>query len=91
LPSSTEGRDLQEKILMKSCPPPEQAQANPLDQAVHAQLARLPPAHEGSWWPALQDWLQQHASGRTAPPAMGAEARGCPVLEDAPGRYVLIP
>ena len=53
--------------------------------------ASATPAHEGSWWPALDHWLQQHASGRVAPPAMGAAAHGHPVLEDAPGRYVLIP
>ena len=49
------------------------------------------PEHEGSWWPALDDWLQQHASRRVAPPAMGNPANGYPVLDDAPGRYVLVP
>ncbi|MEO6321589.1 MAG: alpha/beta fold hydrolase [Polaromonas sp.] len=50
------------------------------------------PEHEGSWWPALDDWLQQHASSkRVAAPALGNAANGYPVLEDAPGRYVLVP
>ena len=48
------------------------------------------PKHQGSWWPALNDWLQQHASKRTDPPAMGNPARGYPALEDAPGAYVLV-
>ena len=49
------------------------------------------PEHQGSWWPALADWLQQQARGRTNPPMMGNPARGYPALEDAPGSYVLIP
>ena len=49
------------------------------------------PEHKGSWWPALDDWLRQHASRRVAPPAMGNPANGYPVLDDAPGRYVLVP
>ncbi|WP_084181340.1 PHA/PHB synthase family protein [Polaromonas glacialis] len=49
------------------------------------------PEHEGSWWPALDDWLQRHASERVAPPAMGSEAHDYPALEDAPGRYVMVP
>ncbi len=44
--------------------------------------------HEGSWWPAWQEWLQQHSSGDIAAPALGAPERGCPPLEDTPGRYV---
>ncbi|MEO7160306.1 MAG: alpha/beta fold hydrolase [Polaromonas sp.] len=54
-------------------------------QASHAE-------HEGSWWPALALWLQHHASSeRVKPPRLGNKARGYPVLEDAPGRYVLVP
>ncbi|NDP64730.1 alpha/beta fold hydrolase [Polaromonas sp.] len=48
------------------------------------------PAHEGSWWPALADWLQQHSGQRVAPPPMGNPARGYPALDDAPGHFVLI-
>jgi len=48
------------------------------------------PQYEGSWWPALADWLQRQASERVAPPAMGSKEHGYPALEDAPGRYVLV-
>ena len=48
------------------------------------------PAHEGSWWPALENWLQQHSGQRVAPPTTGNPARGYPALDDAPGHYVLI-
>jgi polyhydroxyalkanoate synthase len=48
------------------------------------------PTQEGSWWPAWEAWLQQHAGKRVAPPAMGNEAAGYTPLDDAPGRYVLI-
>ncbi|MDE2456394.1 MAG: alpha/beta fold hydrolase [Burkholderiales bacterium] len=42
------------------------------------------PVHEGSWWPAWQDWLVRHSAAvRVAPPA---EA---PSLGAAPGAYVL--
>ncbi len=50
------------------------------------------PEHEGSWWPALDEWLQRHASDeRVAPPPLGNTEQGYPALEDAPGRYVLVP
>jgi polyhydroxyalkanoate synthase len=45
--------------------------------------------HEGSWWPAWQGWLAAHSGSRVKPPAMGAPARGCAVIGDAPGTYVL--
>lgn len=47
-----------------------------------------PPA-EGSWWPAWADWLEQHTSGRTAPPSLGAPKKGYAPLGAAPGTYVL--
>ncbi len=47
------------------------------------------PEHEGSWWPAWQEWLAAHSSGKVAPPGLGSE-RYAP-LEDAPGRYVRQP
>ena len=46
------------------------------------------PSHEGSWWPAWEVWLRQHAGRRAAPPALGNKAH--PALGDAPGLYVLI-
>jgi polyhydroxyalkanoate synthase subunit PhaC len=47
------------------------------------------PHCSGSWWTAWKDWLVQHSTQRRAPPPMGAAARGLPVLEAAPGHYVL--
>jgi polyhydroxyalkanoate synthase len=47
------------------------------------------PRHEGSWWPAWQQWLARHSSAPTAPPATGAPHAGYPILGDAPGSYVL--
>jgi len=46
------------------------------------------PAHEGSWWPAWQEWLASHGGRRGSPPTMGAQVKGF-VLDDSPGRYVL--
>lgn len=47
------------------------------------------PEHEGSWWPALEHWLRRQSGERVAPPSMGNEAGGYPVLGDAPGRYAM--
>ncbi|MCW5634865.1 MAG: alpha/beta fold hydrolase [Rubrivivax sp.] len=44
--------------------------------------------HEGSWWPAWQQWLVQHSGGQVKPPALGAPRKGYEVIDDAPGRYV---
>ncbi len=46
------------------------------------------PEQAGSWWPAWQQWLVEHSSGRSAPPPLGGDR--FPALEDAPGRYVRI-
>lgn len=44
---------------------------------------------EGSWWPALANWLAAHSSpGRVAPPPMGAAHLGLAPLCPAPGTYV---
>jgi polyhydroxyalkanoate synthase len=44
------------------------------------------PMHEGSWWPAWQQWLAQRSAERVAPPAMGGSTYT--PLGDAPGTYV---
>ncbi|MFP4304388.1 MAG: alpha/beta fold hydrolase [Rhodosalinus sp.] len=41
---------------------------------------------DGSWWPALTEWLREESSGETAPPAMGSETYR--PKEEAPGTYV---
>lgn len=44
--------------------------------------------HDGSWWPVLSTWVAERSSKKTAPPAIGAKAKGYPPLCDAPGSYV---
>ncbi len=48
------------------------------------------PTHDGSWWPAWEDWLRQHAGARVAPPHTGNAQAGYPARDDAPGHYVLM-
>lgn len=43
---------------------------------------------EGSWWPALTDWLAKQSGAPTSPPPLGARDAGYPPLCDAPGTYV---
>ena len=43
--------------------------------------------HDGSWWNDWLHWLGEHSGSRRAPPAMGSEVH--PVIENAPGSYVL--
>ncbi len=47
------------------------------------------PVEEGSWWPAWQAWLAERSSGEVAPPPLGSAAH--PPLDEAPGRFVLMP
>jgi polyhydroxyalkanoate synthase len=50
------------------------------------------PKEPGSWWPAWQQWLAWHSSAkRVPPPPMGNPEAGLMPLDDAPGRYVLVP
>ena len=44
---------------------------------------------QGSWWPEWAAWLARQSHGRVAPPQLGAPDKGYPVLEPAPGSYVL--
>ncbi|GAB3254156.1 PHA/PHB synthase family protein [Chitinimonas naiadis] len=44
-------------------------------------------AHEGSWWPAWQDWLATRSGKQVKPPNVGSTDYPC--LYDAPGHYVL--
>jgi polyhydroxyalkanoate synthase len=50
------------------------------------------PKQPGSWWPAWQQWLAwQSSAKRVPPPPMGNPDAGLVPLDDAPGRYVLVP
>ncbi|TNJ40786.1 alpha/beta hydrolase [Phaeobacter sp. B1627] len=51
-------------------------------------MAEIRPT-EGSWWPALTDWLAEQSGAPTTPPPLGAPDHGYPPLCDAPGTYVL--
>jgi polyhydroxyalkanoate synthase len=43
--------------------------------------------HDGSWWNDWVEWLGERSGKRRRPPVMGSEAH--PVIENAPGSYVL--
>lgn len=47
------------------------------------------PVTEGSWWPALIDWLNDRSGKPGAPPPTGSDKKGLKPLCDAPGTYVL--
>ena len=44
-------------------------------------------AHDGSWWKDWTAWLGKHSGRKGKPPGMGSE--NYPIVEDAPGSYVL--
>ncbi|WP_299847377.1 alpha/beta fold hydrolase [uncultured Roseovarius sp.] len=46
------------------------------------------PVTDGSWWPALIDWLNERSGAPVTPPAMAAPKEGLPPICDAPGTYV---
>lgn len=54
------------------------------------QWSALATQVEGSWWPEWSAWLNQHSSEKTAPPPVGNPAKGIEILDEAPGRYVLV-
>jgi polyhydroxyalkanoate synthase subunit PhaC len=45
----------------------------------------------GSWWNEWTAWLDERSRKAGKPPAMGAAAKGYPVLGAAPGTYIHIP
>lgn len=49
----------------------------------------MAPRRPGSWWPEWTAWLGGHSGVPTSPPPLGASDKGYPVLDDAPGLYVL--
>jgi hypothetical protein len=49
------------------------------------------PIQQGSWWVEWHAWLDQHSTGRTSSPAMGAPEKGYAPRRDAPGLYVRQP
>jgi polyhydroxyalkanoate synthase len=44
--------------------------------------------HEGSWWPAWQQWLAKHSGAQEPARLPAARASDGAALEDAPGSYV---
>ncbi|WP_179404634.1 class I poly(R)-hydroxyalkanoic acid synthase [Burkholderia guangdongensis] len=44
--------------------------------------------HPGSWWPVWLEWLGQYGGDKVAPPASPG-SKQFPVIEPAPGRYVM--
>ena len=44
--------------------------------------------HPGSWWTTWVEWLDQYGGRKVEPPAQPGTAQ-FPVIEPAPGRYVL--
>ena len=46
-------------------------------------------AHEGSWWPDWQDWIEKYAGAKTAAPRIPGAGK-LKALEDAPGNYVRV-
>ncbi|WP_257538437.1 alpha/beta hydrolase [Sphingobium sp. CFD-1] len=51
-------------------------------------MARAP-VRDGSWWVAWDEWLRARSGEPVAPPPMGAPDKDYPVIDNAPGRYVL--
>jgi polyhydroxyalkanoate synthase len=47
------------------------------------------PVHDGSWWPAWQEWLAKRSGKPTALPSLGNATAGYKAICDAPGTYAL--
>ncbi|KAF1025971.1 MAG: Poly(3-hydroxyalkanoate) polymerase subunit PhaC [Burkholderia plantarii] len=65
----------------------EATEAGELPEDADAWL-RSSTEHPGSWWPEWIDWLDQYG-GRKVKPRAQAGSANFPVIEAAPGRYVL--
>ena len=59
------------------------AALDPDDWMAHALV------RDGSWWVAWDEWLRARSGEPVAPPPMGAPDKDYPVIDNAPGRYVL--
>jgi len=46
------------------------------------------PQVDGSWWPALAEWLGKQSGTPMAPPPLGDAQKGYTPLDDAPGTYI---
>lgn len=44
--------------------------------------------HDGSWWPALVDWLKDRSGKNVSPPGLGTKEGRYQPIENAPGTYV---
>jgi polyhydroxyalkanoate synthase len=44
--------------------------------------------HDGSWWPALVDWLEERSGNPVKPPRLGMDKGPYQAIETAPGTYV---
>jgi len=51
--------------------------------------AAATPVEHGSWWSTWVAWLAEHSEPAVPPPPMGPPGLTSPLLDDAPGRYVL--
>jgi len=49
------------------------------------------PSTEGSWWTSWVKWLDSKSTKNIAAPTMGNNKAGYPVLDNAPGKYILMP
>jgi len=52
------------------------------------RFMEIAPLREGSWWPELVSWLEDHSGEPVDPPPMGAPEAGYAPIRPAPGTYV---